>query len=126
LEMKHTLLDFTSPSLTSNAPSSALCASVYCCTPLWGFGRDSGGQSLITDICQSARSHGDCALTSDGIGGRGYKDQHKLLCLNCRRYYHPRLSEQQGTTTSTMEGTKLTLIVLQLTILGTRTTLGVK
>ncbi len=32
-----------------------------------GFGKDSaGGQKLITDLCQAGRSHGNCALISNG------------------------------------------------------------
>ena len=67
-----------------------------------GFGKDSGGQCLITDLCNAARSHGNCALASNG-GGRVSKGQQRvLLCSNGRKYYPP-LSEQ-GVTTSTMEG----------------------
>ena len=40
-----------------------------------GFGTDSGGQRLITDLCQAARSHGRCALASNGSAGRACKNQ---------------------------------------------------
>ena len=34
-----------------------------------GFGKESGGQALITDLCQAARSLGNCALALNGAGG---------------------------------------------------------
>ena len=52
-----------------------------------GFGNDSGGQLLITDLCQTARSHGHCALTSNGSAGRGCKHQRVLLCSHARKYH---------------------------------------
>ncbi len=53
-----------------------------------GFGKDSGGQKLITDISQTARSHGNCALISNGCSAKACKDQHVLLCSNGRKYHH--------------------------------------
>ena len=46
-----------------------------------GFGKDSGGQKLITDLCQAARSHGNCALISNGSSAKACKDQRVLLCM---------------------------------------------
>jgi MULE transposase domain len=54
-----------------------------------GFGKDAGGQHLITDLCQIARSHGHCALTSNGSAGRGCKNQRVLICSHARKY-HPK------------------------------------
>jgi hypothetical protein len=60
-----------------------------------GFGKDSGGQKLITDLCQAARSHGNCALISNGSSAKACKDQRVLLCSNGRKY-HQRLDGAQA------------------------------
>jgi len=60
-----------------------------------GFGKDSGGQKLITDLCQAARSHGNCALISNGSSAKACKDQRVLLCsYGCK--YHQRLDGAQA------------------------------
>jgi hypothetical protein len=53
-----------------------------------GFGKDSGGQKLITDTCQAARSHGNCAVISNGSSAKACKDQCIFLCSNGRKYHH--------------------------------------
>ena len=70
-----------------------------------GFGKDSGGQALITDICQAARSLGNCALASHGGGGKSRNlPTRVLLCSNGRRYV-PAVSSLQGAMISTVTGT---------------------
>ena len=69
-----------------------------------GFGKDSGGQALITDLCQAARSLGNCALASNGGGGKLRNlPTRVLLCSNGRRYVP--VSSPQGAMTSTDAGT---------------------
>jgi hypothetical protein len=59
-----------------------------------GFGKDSGGHSLITDLLQAAKSVGNCALVSNGYGLRLLTnvtdlvqfEQHILKCSNFRKY----------------------------------------
>ena len=60
-----------------------------------GFGMESGGQHLITEICQAARSHGRCALASNGSTGRACKHQQVLLCSHGRKYHHTILTEEE-------------------------------
>ena len=70
-----------------------------------GFGKDSGGQTLITDLCQAARAYGNCAFASNGTGGKvGKVQQRKLLCSNGRKYYR-RSSDDDEVPSSTTEGT---------------------
>jgi MULE transposase domain len=64
-------------------------------------GKDSGGQKLITDLCQSARSHGNFALASNGNGSRR-REQRVLLCSNGRRYCPP--SSEKTEAAVAMEG----------------------
>ena len=69
-----------------------------------GFGKDSGGQALITDLCQAARSLGNCALASNGGGGKSRNLPTRVLfCSNGRRYVP--VSSPQGAMTSTIAGT---------------------
>ena len=69
-----------------------------------GFGKDSGGQALITDLCQAARSLGNCALVSNGGGGKSRNlPTRVLLCSNGQRYVP--VASQQGAMTSTITGT---------------------
>ena len=69
-----------------------------------GFGKDYGGQALITDLCRAARSLGNCALVSNGGGGKARNlPICVLLCSNRRR--HVPVSSQQGVMTSTIAGT---------------------
>ena len=69
-----------------------------------GFGKDSGGQARITDLCQSARSFGNCTLASNGGGGKSQNlPTRVLLCDNGWRYVP--VSTQQGVMTSTIAGT---------------------
>jgi hypothetical protein len=77
-----------------------------------GFGKDSGGQKLITDLCQAARSHGNCALISNGSSAKACKDQRVLLCSNGRKY-HQRLDGAQADAyrVTTYIGDKKTLVV---------------
>jgi hypothetical protein len=68
-----------------------------------GFGKDSGGQALITNLCQAARSLWNCALASNGGGGKARNlPTHVLICSNGQRYVP--VSFQQGVMTSTMAG----------------------
>ena len=54
-----------------------------------GFGKDSGGPKLNTDICHAARSHGNCAHISNGMSAKACKQvQRVMLCSNGRKYHH--------------------------------------
>ena len=77
-----------------------------------GFGKDSGGQKLITDLCQAARSHGNCALISNGSSAKACKDQRVLLCSNGRKYHHH------------LEGAKAESTYCDTTYVGDKKTLG--
>jgi hypothetical protein len=74
-----------------------------------GFGKDSGGHSLITDLLQAAKSIGNCALVSNGYGLCSptnvtdvlLTDQRILKCSNFRKY----LSEQGGMSSTLNEST---------------------
>ena len=123
--MNHNLFEYTTTSPVYKGPMKFVvrfCPSLY---PIaLGFGKDSGGQSLITDLCQSARYHGNCALTSNGSGGRGRNnDQRILLCSNSRKY-HSSLFEEK-VTASTTEGTEDSNTYRVTTLFGTRKTLVV-
>jgi hypothetical protein len=49
----------------TKAPST-LFGSVHLFTITGGFGKDSGGHSLISDLLQASKSVGNCALVSNG------------------------------------------------------------
>ena len=75
-----------------------------------GFGKDSGGHSLITDLLQAAKSLGNCPLLSNGCGLRSptnvtdtdvQSEQHILKCSNFRKYF----SEQGGNSSTLIQGT---------------------
>ena len=75
-----------------------------------GFGKDSGGHSLITDLLQAAKSVGNCALVSNGYGLRSPTnvtdhvvppEQRILKCSNFRKY----LPEQGGISSTLNQGT---------------------
>jgi hypothetical protein len=74
-----------------------------------GFGKDSGGHSLITDLLQAAKSVGNCALFSNGYGLRSPtnvtdlvpSEQRILKCSNFCKY----LSEQGGISSALNQGT---------------------
>ncbi|KAI2494665.1 hypothetical protein MHU86_19844 [Fragilaria crotonensis] len=74
-----------------------------------GFGKDSGGHSLISDLLQAAKSVGNCALVSNGYGLRSptnvtdvlLTDQRILKCSNFRKYS----SDQGGMSSILNEST---------------------
>ena len=74
-----------------------------------GFGKDSGGHSLITDLLLAARSLGNCALVSNGFGWRAptqatalQVEQRTLKCSNFRKYSS---FEGEGMSSTLNEGT---------------------
>jgi hypothetical protein len=75
-----------------------------------GFGKDSGGHSLITDLLQAAKSVGNCALVCNGYGLHSQTnvthlvptEQRILKCSNCRKC----LSEQGGISSAMNQGTE--------------------
>jgi hypothetical protein len=76
--------------------------------PITGeFGKDSGGHSLITDLLQTAKSVGNCALVSNGSYGLGLptnvtdtdvQSEQRILKCSCFRKY----SFEQGGMSSTL------------------------
>jgi MULE transposase domain len=74
-----------------------------------GFGKDSGGHSLITDLLQAAKSVGNCALVSNGFGRRVptnvageldvHAEQRQLKCSNFRKYLVEQEQEQENSIT---------------------------
>ena len=86
-EMNHDLFEYTTSSLYKGPMKFIVRFSPLLYPIVGGFGKDSGGQKLITDLCQSARSHGNCALISNGSSAKACKDQRVLLCSNGRKYH---------------------------------------
>ena len=86
--MNHNLFEYTTSSLYKGPMKFIVHFSPLLYPIVGGFGKDSGGQKLITDICQAARSRGNCALISNGSSANACKDQHVLLCSNDRKYHH--------------------------------------
>jgi hypothetical protein len=74
-----------------------------------GFGKDSGGHTLITDLLKAAKSFGNCALVPNGYGlcsptnvtDLVLSEQCILKCSNFRKY----LSEQGGISSTLNQGT---------------------
>jgi MULE transposase domain len=86
-----------------------------------GFGKDSGGHTLITDLLQAAKSVGNCALVSNGFGRRVptndtdtevHAEQRQLKCSNFRKYSSEQgenfLTPNQGTATESYRATSYT------------------
>jgi hypothetical protein len=87
-ETKHNLFEYTTSSLYKGPMKFIVRFSPLLYPTVGGFGKDSGGQKLITDLCQAARSLGNCALISNGSSAKACKDQRVLLCSNGRKYHH--------------------------------------
>ncbi len=88
-EMNHNLFEYTTSSLYKCPMKFIVLFSTLLYPIVGGFGKDSGqGQKLITDICQSARSQGNCTHISNGSSAKACKDQRVLLCSNGRKYHH--------------------------------------
>ena len=75
-----------------------------------GFGKDSGGHSLITNLLQAAKSVGNCALISNGYGLHFptnvtdtdvQSEQRILKCSNFHKYFF----EQGGNSSTLNQGT---------------------
>jgi hypothetical protein len=77
--MNHDLFEYTTSSLYKGPMKFIVRFSPLLYPIVGGFGKDSGGQKLITDRCQATRSHGYCALISNGNSAKACKDQHLLL-----------------------------------------------
>ena len=99
LETEYDLFEFTTSIYRRSQHIIWFSPSLYPITG--GFGKDSGGHSLITDLLQAAKSVGNCALVSNGYGSRFLtnvtdtdvqSEQCVLKCSNFRKY----LSEQGG------------------------------
>ncbi len=88
LEMNHGLFEYTNSSLYKGPMKFIVRFSPLLYPIVGGFGKDSRGQTLITDTCQAARSHGYCALISNGSSAKSCKDHHVLLCSNGGKYHH--------------------------------------
>jgi hypothetical protein len=74
-----------------------------------GFGKDSGGHRLITDLVQAEKSVGTCSLVSNGYGLHSPtkvtdpvpSEQHIFKCSNFRKYW----SEEGGISSALNQGT---------------------
>ena len=107
LETKYDLFEYTTSMYRCSKHIIRFNPSLYC--PITdGFGKDSGGHSIITDLLQqAAKSVGNCALVSNGGCGSRFpinftdtdvlSEQPVLKCSNSRKY----LSEQ-GENSSTL------------------------
>ena len=83
-----------------------------------GFGKDSGGHSLISDLLQASKSVGNCALVSNGYSLRSptnvtdlvQSEQRILKCSNFRKYSFEQDSStmNQGTGTDSYRGSTYT------------------
>ena len=86
-----------------------------------GFGKDSGGHTLTTDLLQAAKSVGNCALVSNGFGRRVptndkdtevHAEQRQLKCSNFRKYSSEQgenlLTPNQGSATESYRATSYT------------------
>jgi hypothetical protein len=89
-EMNHNnLFEYTTSSLYKGPMTFLVCFSPLLHPAIFGaFGKDSGGQKLIAYLCQSTRTHGNCALISNGSSAKACKNQRILLCSNSRKYHH--------------------------------------
>ena len=98
LETKYDLFQYTTSIYKGSKHIIQFSPSIYPTTG--GFGKDSGGHSLITDLLQAAKSLGNCALLSNGRYGLRsptnvtdtdvQSEQRVLKCSTFRKY----LSEQ--------------------------------
>ena len=104
LEAKYDLFQYT----TSKHDLIRFSLSLYLITG--GFGKDSGGHSLITDLLQAAKSVGNFALVSNGYGLRlptnvtdtdVQSEQRILKCSTFRKY----MFEQGGMSSTVNQGT---------------------
>ena len=98
LETEYDLFEYTTSIYKNSNHVIRFIPSVYPITG--GFGKDSGGHTLITDLLQAAKSVGNCALVSNGFGRcvptnvtetDVQAEQRILKCSNFRKY----LSEQE-------------------------------
>ncbi len=87
-EMNHNLFEYTTSSLYKGPIKFIVCFSPLLYPIVGSFGKDSGGQKCITDLCQSARSHGNCAPISNGRSAKACKGQCVLLCSHGCNYHH--------------------------------------
>ena len=114
--MKHDLFEYT----TSSLYKGTIKGIVHFSNLAWILEDKVLSQIYV----QSRRSHGNCVLTSNGIGGRGHKDQHILLCSSGRKYDPPCCLSNKGQHQQ-RRVPKLPLIVLQ-PVLGTEKLLRVQ
>jgi hypothetical protein len=94
LETEYDLFQYTASIYKGSKHIIRFSPSLYPITG--GFGKDSGGHSLITDLLQAAKSLGNCALLSNGYGLRRsptnvtdtdvQSKQRVLTCSNFRKY----------------------------------------
>jgi hypothetical protein len=93
LETEYDLFEYTTSMYRRSNYIIRFNPSVYPVTG--GFGKDSGGHTLTTDLLQAAKSVGNCALTSNGSGRRVptndadtelHAEQRQLKCSNFRKY----------------------------------------
>jgi MULE transposase domain len=116
LEREYDLFEYTTSMYRSSNYVIRFNPSVYPITG--GFGKDSGGHSLITDLLQAAKSVGNCVLTSNGSGRRVVTDdadtevhaeQRRLKCSNFRMYSFEQgenlLTPNQGSATASYRAT---------------------
>ena len=109
LESEYDLFEFTTSMYKGCKHIIRFSPTVYSITG--GFGNDSGGHRLITDLLQVAKSVGNCSLVSNGRGLRvpsNVQDDRRVLkCSNFRKYSVASLeegeilsSQNEGTTGS--------------------------
>jgi hypothetical protein len=94
LETEYDLFEYTTSMYRCSKHIIRFSPSLYPITG--GFGKYSGGHSLITDLLQAAKSVGNCALISNGYGLRSLtnvtdtalqSEQSILKCINFRKFY---------------------------------------
>jgi hypothetical protein len=107
LETEYDLFQYTTSMYKGSKHIIRFSLSLYLITG--GFGKDSGGHTLITDLLQAAKSVGNCALVSNGydlhsptnVTDLVPTEQRILKCTNFCKY----LSEQGGISSALNQGT---------------------
>jgi hypothetical protein len=107
LETEYNLFQYTTSMYKGSQHIIQFSLSLYPITG--GFGKDSGGHSLITDLLQAAKSVGNCALVSNRYGLHSPTNVNNLVlteqcilkCSNFCKY----LSERGGISSALNQGT---------------------
>ena len=116
LETEYDLFEYTTSVYKNSKHIIRFSPSLYPITG--GFGKDSGGHSLISDLLQASKSVGNCALVSNGYSMHSptnvtdlvQSEKRVLKCSNFRKYSFEKDSStmSQGTRTDSYRGSTYT------------------